>query len=96
VPSYFGLLDFFFLRALAWAMFDSAKKRKVATPIGLVPSVSNLSAVVATFFAKRRNRLRVFLLKRKGPPIGSMITSSVLVRLLDLSGLDGGVRLLPA
>ena len=50
MPSYFGLFDFFFLRALAWAMFDSAKNRKVATPIGLAPLVSNLSAVAATFF----------------------------------------------
>jgi len=80
VLSYFGLFDFFFLRVLAWAMFDSAKNRKVATPIGLAPSVSNLSAVAATFFAKRRNRLRVFLLRRKGPPIGSMITPSVFIR----------------
>src|ERR1700722_10170022 len=55
-------LGFFFFRALAWAMFDSAKKRNVAAPLGLTPSVSNFSAVAATFFAKRRNRLRSFLL----------------------------------
>jgi hypothetical protein len=32
-----------------------------------------LSAIVATFFANRRNRLRVFLLKRKGLPMSPII-----------------------
>lgn len=76
-------------------MFDSAKKRKVATEVGLVPSASKLSAIVATFFANRRNRLRVFLLKRRGAAHEPNDSAAAEARIIFPSNVVAGSQIAP-
>src|ERR1700737_3801944 len=74
-------------------MSSSAKSRNTGTASGLIASVSNLSAAMAALFADRRNRLRSFLLKRKGPPISSIISRPT-ENEADFSKLGGCVSFL--